>query len=113
MPPLEKNPRLQACPAYLHDARRAGPLEPGSEVRARQRQSLSPQEPLRLAQGTSSGCCEAGLPPLVRSLAHVGAQLEQQRGRAPHPGRRGAGSPTGGGPVRSSRPGWKVSPNRR
>ena len=85
MRPLEKNPRLQACPAYLHDARRAGPQEPGSEVWARQRQSLSPREPLHLSQGTSSGCCEPGLPALVRSLAHVWAQLEQRRGSPPRP----------------------------
>lgn len=78
--------RPGGCSHALPVCRMLGELVPTNQpakVWAKQRKSLSPQEPLHLPPGTSSRCPEPGLPPPVRSLSHVGAQLEQQTGRGP------------------------------
>ena len=94
--------RPGGCSHTLPVCTMLGELVPTNQpvkVWAKQRQSLSPQEPLHLPPGTSSRCPEPGLPPPSVSR---GGSAGTAEGQGPHPGQGRMGTTTGDGPVGSS-----------
>ena len=114
--PLCATPRNRpgGCSHALPVCRMLGELVPMNQpvkVWAKQRQSLSPQEPLHLPPGTSSRCPEPGLPPPV-CLTWGLSWNSRGAGAPPWSGENGDHHRRQDCGKLRALPGWKASPGR-